>query len=108
MKLSVLLFALAATTTCSLNVTSAEAQATRVFVSGGGSDNNACTITKPCRNFQAAHNAVAPGGEIDVLDPAGYGTLTITKAIAIQGHGIAGITAPSGLIGITIRAAATD
>jgi hypothetical protein len=48
------------------------------------------------------------GGEINVLDPAGYGAMTITKAISIQGHGFSGITVPSGAIGITINAGPSD
>src|SRR5262249_26958785 len=57
---------------------------------------NACTFAAPCRTFQRAHDAVAAGGEIDVLDPAGYGALTISKSISIQGHGFAGLAVPSG------------
>src|SRR5262245_2868298 len=70
---------------------------TRVFVAAQGSDGNPCTFALPCRTFQHAHDTVAAGGEIDVLDPAGYGALTIRKAISIQGHGFAGIsvTAPA-------------
>src|SRR5262245_62863847 len=90
---------------CLLNAP-AEAQPTRVFVSGTGSDNNACTIAKPCRTFQQAHDTVAAFGEIDALDPAIYGTLIIAKAISIQGYGFAGITASSG-IAITVNAPAT-
>jgi hypothetical protein len=63
---------------------------TRVFVSGHGSDTDACTPAAPCRTFQHAHDVVAANGEIDVLDPAGYGAVNITKAISIQGHGFAG------------------
>src|ERR1700686_5098439 len=55
------------------------AQAQRVFVSATGSDGNPCTFASPCRSFQHAHDVVAAGGEIDVLDPAGYGALTINK-----------------------------
>jgi hypothetical protein len=51
---------------------------------------------------------VAASGEIDVLDPAGYGSVTITKSISIQGHGFAGISVASGGTGITINAGATD
>jgi hypothetical protein len=80
---------------CSLYGAPAKAQA-RVFVSATGSDGNPCTFTSPCRSFQHAHNTVAAGGEIDVLDPAGYGAVTISKAISIQGHGYAGISASSG------------
>src|ERR1051326_1536526 len=109
MKLRVLLVALAATLlACAFNSTTASAQSTRVFVAAQGSDGNACTFAAPCRTFQHAHDVVAAGGEIDVLDPAGYGALTITKSISIQGHGFSGISVPSGATGVTINAGATD
>jgi len=80
-----------------LSLISDPAQAqSRVFVAAQGSDSNACTFAAPCRTFQHAHDTVAANGEIDVLDPAGYGAVTITKSISIQGHGFAGISAPSG------------
>jgi hypothetical protein len=84
------------------------AQAQRVFVAATGSDGNPCTFASPCRTFQHAHDTAPAGGEIDVLDPAGYGAVTITKAISIQGHGYSGITVASGGTGITINAAAAD
>jgi hypothetical protein len=90
-----------------LGASAAQAQ-TRVFVAAQGSDSNPCTFAAPCRTFQHAHNVVASGGEIDVLDPAGYGSLTITKAISVQGHGFSGISAASGTTAITIAAGATD
>jgi hypothetical protein len=86
----------------------APARAQRAFVAAQGSDANPCTFALPCRTFQHAHDTVAAGGEIDVLDPAGYGMLTITKAISIQGHGFSGISVTGGNTGITINAAATD
>ena len=49
----------------------AQAQS-RTFVSGVGSDANACTRTAPCRTFQKAHDTVAAGGEVVALDAAGY------------------------------------
>jgi hypothetical protein len=64
----------------------------RVFVSGAGLDTNPCTVTQPCRTFQQAFNTAAANGEIDVIDPAGYGPLTITHGISIQAHGFGGIT----------------
>jgi len=88
-----------------LGATPAFAQ--RVFVAAQGSDANPCTFASPCRTFQRAHDAVAAKGEIDVLDPAGYGALTITKSISIQGHGFAGITAGSGTA-ITLNAGPGD
>jgi hypothetical protein len=70
---------------------SAHAQG-RVFVSGLGLDTNPCTVNQPCRTFQHAHDTAAANGEIDVVDPAGYGPLTITHGISIQGHGWGSIT----------------
>jgi len=95
---------------CAFQTAPTQAQPTRVFVAAQGSDNNPCTFALPCRTFQHAHNAVAAGGEIDVLDPAGYGTLTITKSISIQGHGFSGVTVPGGSFGtgITINAGPSD
>jgi hypothetical protein len=90
----------------SLHATPVQAQ--RVFVAAQGSDGNPCTFALPCRTFQHAHDTVAAGGEIDVLDPAGYGAVTITKSISIQGHGFAGISVATGGTGITINAAAAD
>src|ERR1051326_2197645 len=107
MKLRVLLVALAATLlACAFNSTTALAQSTRVFVAAQGSDSNPCTFAAPCRTFQHAHDAVAAGGEIDVLDPAGYGAVIITKAVSIQGHDFSGVSTPIGGTGITINAGA--
>jgi hypothetical protein len=100
--------AIAAILACALNAAPAHAQSARTFVSGAGSDSNNCAVTTPCRTFQAAYNAVTAGGEIDVLDPAGYGPLTIQKAVSVQGHGFAGITAPANGPGVDIDAGASD
>jgi hypothetical protein len=70
----------------------AHAQTARVFVSGLGLDTNPCTVNQPCRTFQQAYNSVAANGEVEALDPAGYGALTITHGISIQGHGWASIS----------------
>jgi hypothetical protein len=87
----------------------AQAQRARVFVSVNGNDANPCTALSPCRTFQAAHDAVLPGGEISVLDTGGYQPLTITKAISIVAVGIeASIATPSGVNAITINAGPTD
>src|SRR5262245_17284167 len=108
MRLMVLLAALVATMLiCAIDVTAAQGP-TRVFVAAQGSDANPCTFAQPCRTFQHAHDVVVAKGEIDVLDPAGYGTLTITKAISIQGHEFSGMTVGSGGTGIIINAAVDD
>jgi hypothetical protein len=87
----------------------AHAQATRTWVSGVGDDVNPCSRTAPCKTFAGAISKTAAGGEIDALDPAGFGTVTITKAMAIDGGG--GIVASplaSGNNGVTINAGAGD
>ncbi len=84
------------------------AQATRTWVSGVGDDANPCSRTAPCKTFPGAISKTAAGGEIDVLDPGGFGGLTITKSITLYNNGaIAGVLV-SGTNGIIINAGATD
>jgi hypothetical protein len=87
----------------------AAAQATRTWVSGVGDDVNPCSRTAPCKTFAGAISKTAAGGEIDALDPAGYGALTITKSITIDGGGgqVASILA-SGTTGIFVNAGSGD
>ena len=65
----------------------AGAQATRTWVSGLGNDADPCSRTAPCKTFAGAISKTATGGEINALDPGGYGALTITKSITIDGGG---------------------
>jgi len=67
--------------------TPAYAQATRTWVSGVGDDANPCSRTAPCKTFAGAISKTAPGGEINVLDPGGFGAVTITKPITISSEG---------------------
>ncbi len=72
----------------------ANAQATRTWVSGVGDDANPCSRTAPCKTFAGAISKTATTGEISVLDPGGFGAVTITKSITINGDGtLAGILA---------------
>jgi hypothetical protein len=67
----------------------------RTFVSAAGSDTNNCTnVATPCRHLATAYAATAANGEIYVLDPANYGSLTITGPVSIEGHGWASIAPP--------------
>lgn len=84
------------------------AQATRTFVSGVGDDANPCSRTAPCRTFAGAISQTAPGGEINVLDPAGYGAVTITKPITITGDGTMAGVLVSGTNGIVVQAGSSD
>jgi hypothetical protein len=85
----------------------ANAQATRTWVSGVGDDANPCSRTAPCKTLAGAISKTMAGGEIDVMDPAGVGALTITKAITIDG-GIGSSVLVSGTNGIVVNAPPTD
>ena len=66
----------------------AQAQASRTFVSAVGDDINPCSRTAPCKTFSGAQSKTAKDGEISVLDPGGYGTISISKSLYINGtHG---------------------
>src|SRR6266567_2401196 len=92
-----------------IGIATAHAQASRTWVSGVGDDVNPCSRTAPCKTFAGAISKTAPGGEIDALDPGGFGALTITKAITIDGGGgqVASVLV-SGTNGIVVSAAAAD
>ena len=96
--------------TVATGVAPAEAQLARTYVSSLGNDANDCNRLTPCRTFQGAHDKTLANGEITVLDPGGYGAVTITKAISIvnDGAGEAGILVSGGGTAITINAAASD
>ena len=82
------------------------AQATRTWVSGVGDDVNPCSRTAPCKTFAGAISKTAEGGEIDALDPAGYGTLTIGKAITVDGgtgSGWASVLNTGGISGFNVN-----
>ncbi|MBF5045231.1 hypothetical protein FGE12_22695 [Aggregicoccus sp. 17bor-14] len=81
----------------------AHAQASRTWVSGVGDDVNPCSRTAPCKTFAGAISKTAAGGEIDALDPGGFGAVTVTKSITIDGAGMGSILA-SGTIGVVINA----
>jgi hypothetical protein len=83
----------------------AQAQATRTWVSGVGDDVNPCSRTAPCKTFAGAISKTAAGGEIDALDPGGFGAVTITKSITLDGTGTFASILASGTNGINISIA---
>jgi hypothetical protein len=87
--------------------TTAHAQATRTWVSGVGDDVNPCSRTAPCKTFAGAISKTAAKGEINVLDPGGFGAVTITKSITIKSEMEAGVLV-SGTNGIVINVLPTD
>jgi hypothetical protein len=91
-----------------LGAGSASAQSTRTWVSGVGDDVNPCSRTAPCKTLPGAISKTAAGGEISVLDPGGFGAVTITKSIFINGMwgGEAGVLA--GGNAITVNAGPND
>jgi hypothetical protein len=86
----------------------AQAQATRTWVSGVGDDANPCSRTAPCKTFAGAISKTAGGGEINCLDPAGFGAVTITKSIAIDCHYTGGGILAASVNAIIINALTTD
>lgn len=101
----------AAAVLCCVGASPAAAAANRVWVSGHGADVSGCGApTAPCRSLQyALSNVVVAGGEIDILDPAGYGAVVITKSVSIvnDGVGTAGVQATTG-DAITVAAGPND
>jgi len=90
-----------------LTVAPASAQATRTWVSGVGDDANPCSRTAPCKTFAGAISKTAGGGEINVLDPGGFGGVTITKSMTIRSTFEAGVLV-SGTNAIVIAAGVND
>ena len=83
-------------------------QATRTWVSGVGDDANPCSRTAPCKTFAGSISKTAAGGEINIIDPGGFGGVTITKSLTIRARGGTGGVLVSGTNAIVINAAATD
>ena len=84
----------------------AEAQAPRTWVSGVGDDANPCSRTAPCKTFAGAISKTAPNGYINVLDPGGFGAVTITKNITIDGTPfMAGISVSLNSSGVIVNGA---
>ena len=100
------LFAVLATCfTLALTASPANAQATRTWVSGVGDDVNPCSRTAPCKTFAGAISKTAAGGEINCLDPAGFGAVTITKSITIDCTGTLGGLLASSTTGVIVNGA---
>jgi hypothetical protein len=87
---------------------SAFGQASRTWVSGVGDDVNPCSRTAPCKTFAGAISKTAAGGEINVLDPGGFGGVTITKSLTIKAEGITAGVVVSGTNAIVINAGVND
>jgi len=86
----------------------AHAQATRTWVSGVGDDANPCSRTAPCKTFAGAISKTAAGGEINCIDPGGFGAVTITKALTIDCANIEAGLLVAGTNGVIVNAGATD
>jgi hypothetical protein len=86
-----------------LATSAANAQATRTWVSGVGDDVNPCSRTAPCKTWAGAISKTASGGIIDALDPGGFGALTITKPITVEGNGTLASTLHSAVSGFIVN-----
>jgi hypothetical protein len=81
----------------------AHAQATRTWVSDVGDDANPCSRTAPCKTFAGAISKTATFGEINVIDPGGFGAVTITKSITIKSDHIEAGVLVAGTNGIVVN-----
>jgi hypothetical protein len=86
----------------------ANAQTSRTWVSGLGNDGNTCSRSSPCLTFAGAIAQTTAGGEINCLDPGGFGAVTINKAITINCEQTLGSVLVSGTNGIVVQAGPTD
>jgi hypothetical protein len=91
-----------------LHVSSAQAQATRTWVSGVGDDANPCSRTAPCKTFAGAISKTATGGEINCIDPGGFGAVTIVKSMTIDCTNTEAGIVVAGTNGVIVSAAAGD
>jgi hypothetical protein len=107
--IALVLAILGATLSAAFYTAPAQAQATRTWISGVGDDANPCSRTAPCKTWAGAISKTSPGGEIDALDPGGFGALTITKSITLDGGGgqVASVLV-AGTNGIVVAAGSTD
>jgi hypothetical protein len=106
MRISRLLAAFGLVALPLVGISSAQAQ-TRTWVSGVGDDVNPCSRTAPCKTFAGAISKTAAGGEINCLDPGGFGTVTITKSITIDCAGTLGSILAAGTNGVNVNDSAT-
>jgi hypothetical protein len=102
------LLAIAAGFVVPLMASPAHAQATRTWVSGVGDDVNPCSRTAPCKTFAGAISKTAAGGEINCLDPGGFGAVTIGKSLTISCEGVTAGIVVSGGNGVNVNAGASD
>jgi hypothetical protein len=93
---------LATSLVCLLQTAPVQAQALRTWVSGVGDDANPCSRTAPCKTFAGAISKTAINGEINCLDPGGFGAVTITKSITIDCHEVFASILNAGTNGINI------
>jgi hypothetical protein len=101
-RTSMLLALAAASVVVLLQAAPAQAQASRTWVSGVGDDANPCSRTAPCKTFAGAISKTALNGEINCLDPGGFGAVTITKSITIDCHEVFASILNSGTNGVNI------
>jgi hypothetical protein len=91
-----------------VQATPVQAQASRTWVSGTGDDAQPCSRTAPCKTFAGAISKTAPAGEINVLDPGGFGAVTITKSITIRADHVEAGVLVAATNGIVVNAGPND
>jgi hypothetical protein len=113
MRLSLITNLVGAVFLALLSIPANAATTARTWVSGVGNDANTaslCSRTAPCATFAAALTVTSPAGEINCLDPGGFGAVTITQSTSIVcgTAGEAGVLVSGATDGITINGGSTD
>ena len=96
--------------TCALFILTLSATAraqTRTWVSGVGDDINPCSRTAPCKTFSKAISVTAASGEINAIDSGGFGAVTITKSVTIDGASVMAGILNSQVNGVNVNDSAT-
>jgi endonuclease V-like protein UPF0215 family len=66
--------------------------AARTFLASFGNDANSCTTPQdPCRDFNAALDKTAAGGQLSILDGGPYGAPMVDKSITVDGESAHGV-----------------
>jgi hypothetical protein len=89
MKIRSILITSAAVLFCTASMS---ATSLHTWVSGSGSDSNACTFASPCATFAGALAKTAAGGIITAKDAGDFGPVDVNQSVTIDGSNLGSIT----------------
>ena len=97
----------AAALLCVASVSPSHATATTVYVSGGGSDANACTLSAPCQSIGRALIVGGSGSTISCLDTGPYvESFASSVSFTLDCRGVVYVTPNGSIYAITVNTSA--